>query len=291
MLFRLKKPTVARPWRPGIDVAGIVEAVGSKVTRFQSGDGVFGVCISDPQASGTKVWVHHQGAFAEYVCAPESMLATKPDNVTFEQAASAPVAAFTALQGLRDKGQTQSGQKLLINGAAGGVGTFAVQIAKSCGAVVTGVCSTRNLEMVRSIGADHVIDYTVDDFTKRGERYDLLFDCVGNHSLAECRRVLTPSGKCVMAGDLSGRSAISFIARLMTAFLLSRFTSHKFLLFLARPNTEDLEIVRDLMFDGKLKPVLDKSYRLSEVSEAVRYLGEKHARGKVIITQEASDKS
>ena len=159
MLFGLRKPTAARPWRPGVDVAGIVEAVGSKVTRFQSGDGVFGVCISDPEASGTKVWIHHQGAFAEYVCAPESMLATKPDNVTFEQAASAPVAAFTALQGLRDKGQIQSGQKVLINGAAGGVGTFAIQIAKSSGAVVTGVCSTRNLDMVKSIGADHVIDY------------------------------------------------------------------------------------------------------------------------------------
>src|SRR5574341_842010 len=170
----LRKPKVTRP---GVDVAGQVETVGRNVTQFKPGDEVFGACISDPQASGAKVWFHRQGAFAEYVCATESTLVIKPDNVTFEQAASVPVAAFTALQGLRDKGQIQPGQKVLINGAAGGVGTFAVQIAKSYGADVTGVCSTRNVDMVRSIGADHVIDYTQEDFTKRGQRYDLIFDC------------------------------------------------------------------------------------------------------------------
>jgi NADPH:quinone reductase-like Zn-dependent oxidoreductase len=181
---------------------------------------VFGVCISDPQASGAKVWVHRQGAFAEYVCAPESMLVMKPNNVTSEQAASVPVAAFTALQGLRDKGQIQPGQTVLINGAAGGVGSFAVQIAKSFGAEVTGVCSTTNVNMVRSIGADHVIDYTREDFTKLGPRYDLIFDCVGNHSLLECRRVLNPMGICVMVGDLSGRGMIGLLGRLITALVL-----------------------------------------------------------------------
>jgi NADPH:quinone reductase-like Zn-dependent oxidoreductase len=208
VVFGLRKPQVTRPGRPGVDVAGQVEAVGRKVTQFKPGDEVFGVCISDPQASGVKVWLHRQGSFAEYACAPESTLVTKPDNVTFEQAAAAPVAAFTALQGLRNKGQIQRGQKVLINGAAGGVGTFAVQIAKSFGAEVVGVCSTRNMDMVRSIGADHIIDYTQEDFTKRGERYDLLFDCVGNYSLSECRRVLNPKGICVMVGDLSGRGMV-----------------------------------------------------------------------------------
>ncbi len=287
LAFGLKKPTAAQPWRPGVDLAGVVEAVGAKVTRFHSGEAVFGVCISNPQASGTKVWLHRQGSFAEYVCAPESMLSPKPDTVTFEQAASAPVAAFTALQGLRDKGQTHSAQKVLINGAAGGVGTFAVQIAKSFGADVTGVCSTRNIEMVRSIGADHVIDYTQDDFTNRGERYDLLFDCVGNHSLPDCRRAMTPNGTCIMVGDLSGRSAIGFISRLITGLLLSRFTSQKFVFFLARPNKEDLEVMRKLMIEEKLKPVLDRCYPLSEVPAAIRYVGEKHARGKVVITLES----
>jgi len=284
LAFGLKKPTIAEPWRPGVDLAGVVESVGLNVTRFRSGDAVFGVCISDPQASGTKVWLHRQGSFAEYVCAPESMLAKKPDNVTFEEAASAPVAAFTALQGLRDKGQIRSGQKVLINGAAGGVGSFAVQIAKWSGADVTGVCSTRNVDRVKSIGTDHVIDYTQDDLTSRGERYDLLFDCVGNHSLSECRRVMTPRGKCIMVGDLSGRSAIGLIFRLITALLLSRFTSQKFIFFLARPNTGDLKVTRDLMIEEKLKPMVDRCYSLSEVSAAIRYVGEKHARGKVVVT-------
>ena len=282
--FGLPKPTVTQPGRPGVDVAGVVEAIGKNVTQFKPGDEVFGVCISDPQASGAKVWVHRQGTFAEYVCAPESILVMKPDNVTFEQAASAPVAAFTALQGLRDKGQIQRGQKVLVNGAAGGVGTFAVQIAKSFGAEVIGVCSTRNVDMVRSIGADRVIDYTQEDFTKRGERYDMIFDCVGNHSLSECRRALNADGICVMVGDLSGRGMIGLLSRLIAALVLSRFMRQKAVTFLARPNKEDLTTMYELMKSGKVKPVIDKRYTLREVPAAIRYLGEKHARGKVVIT-------
>jgi len=262
----LRKPKITRL---GVDVAGQVEAVGGNITQFKPGDEVFGSC---------------QGAFAEYVCAPESALVTKPNNVTFEQAASAPVAAFTALQGLRDKGQIRPGQKVLINGAAGGVGTFAVQIAKSFGAEVTGVCSTRNVDMVRSIGADRVIDYTQEDFTKRGQRYDLIFDCVGNHSLSACRRVLNVKGICVMVGDRSGRGMIGVLARLIAALVLSWFVSQKLVTFLARPSKADLSIMRELMATGKVRPVIDKRYRLNEVPDAIRYLEEGHARGKVVIT-------
>src|SRR5437588_248628 len=203
----------------GVDVAGQVEAVGRSITHFKPGDDVFGLCINDPQASAMKVWMP-QGAFAEYACAPESALVMKPDNVPFEQAASVPVAALTALQGLRDKGQIQPGQAVLINGAAGGVGTFAVQIAKSFGAVVTGVCSTRNVDMVLSIGANQVIDYNREDFTKREQRYDLIFDCVGNHPLSALRHVLNSRGVCVMAGAMSGRGMIAIGALLMAAFVL-----------------------------------------------------------------------
>jgi NADPH:quinone reductase-like Zn-dependent oxidoreductase len=192
--FGLRKPKATRPGRPGVDVAGLVEAVGRNVTQFKPGDAVFGVCISNPHNSGVKVWVHEQGAFAEYACAPESTLVLKPDNVTFEQAAAAPMAALTALQGLRDKGHIQPGQKVLIHGAVGGVGTFAVQIAKSFGADVTGVSRTCSVEMVRSIGADRVIDYVQEDFTKSAQRYDLIFDCYASHPLFACRRVLNPRG-------------------------------------------------------------------------------------------------
>jgi len=281
----LRKPKVKGL---GVDVAGQVEAVGRNVTQFKPGDEVFGVCINDPQDSAVRVWIP-QGAFAEYACAPESALVMKPDNVTFEQAASAPVAAFTALQGLRDKGQIQPGQKVLINRAAGGVGTFAVQIAKSFGAEVTGVCRTRNVDMVRSIGADHVIDYTQqdytqEDFTKSGQRYDLIFDCIGNHSLSACRRVLNPKGIYIMVGERSGRGMIGILARLITALVLSRFGSQKLLTFLARPTKDDLTIMRDLMKAGKVTPVIDRRYTLSEVPEAIRYLEEGHARGKVVIS-------
>ncbi len=282
VLFGLRKPNDTRL---GVDVAGRVEAVGRDITQFKPGDEVFGVCIRDPQDSGIKVWVP-QGAFAEYVCAPGSTLVMKPDNVTFEQAASVPVAAFTALQGLRGKGQIQPGQKVLINGAAGGVGTFAVQIAKSFGGVVTGVCSMRNVEMVRSIGADHVIAYTQEDFTKGGRRYDLIFDCIGNHSLSACRRVLNPKGICVMVGQMSGRGVIGIVARLVTGLVWSRFLSQKFVTFLAKPNNDDLTMMRDLMKAGRVTPVIDKRYSLTEVPEAIRYLEERHARGKVVISLE-----
>jgi len=285
-LFGLPKP---RDTCLGVDVSGQVEAVGRNVTQFKAGDEVFGVCISDPQASAVKVWTP-QGAFAEYVCAPESTLVVKPNNVTFEQAASVPVAGLTALQGLRDKGHIQPGQKALINGAAGGVGTFAVQIAKSFGAEVTGVCSTRNMEMVRSIGADQVIDYTQEDFTKRGQRYDLIFDCVGNHSLSAFRRVLNPEGIVVMVGERTGRGATRILSRLITALVVSRFTSQKLRTFLARPSQQDLAVIRELMQAGKVRPVIDKCYSLSEVPAAIRYLEERHARGKVVISLEPKNK-
>jgi len=270
LLFGLRKPKTTRP---GVDVAGRVEAVGRSVTQFKPGDEVFGSC---------------RGAFADYVCTPESALVMKPDNMTFEQAASAPTAVLTALQGLRDKGQIQPGQKVLINGAAGGVGTFAVQIAKWFGAEVTGVCSTRNLDMVRSLSADHVIDYTQEDFTKSGQRYDLIFDLVANHSLLACRRVLNPKGIYIGAGVL-GVSMIGLLARLIKAPVLSLFVSQKFVTFMARRNKEDLTFMRELMTAGKVTPVIDRRYTLSEVPQAIRYLAEGHARGKVVITLESSN--
>src|SRR3989454_928941 len=257
--------------RPGRDVAGQVEAVGRNVTQFKPSDEVFGTC---------------RGALAEYVCTSESAVVMKPDNVTFEQAASVPVAALTALQSLRDKGQIQRGQKVLVNGAAGGVGTFAVQIAKWFGADVTGVCSTRNVDMVRSIGADRVIDYTQEDFTKSGQRYDLLFDCIGNHSCSACRRVLNPKGIYIPVGGPSGRWKIG-LARGIKRLVLSRFVSQNLVaFFLAKPSQGDLTIMHDLMKAGKVTPVIDKRYSLSEAPHAIRYQEEGHARGKVVITLE-----
>src|SRR5260221_2457467 len=217
----------------GADVAGRVEAVGRNVTQFQVGDDVFG-CIP----------LHELGSLAEYVCAHEDAVALKPARMTFEQAAAIPLAAFTALQGLRDKGQIKLGQKVLVNGASGGVGTAAVQIAKSFGTEVTGVCSTRNLEMVRSIGADQVIDYTQEDFTKNGQRYDLIFDAVGNRSVSDCKRVLHPKGIVVMVGDRTGRGAIGILARLITALVVSRFTSQKLRTFLPGPSQQDPLVTR-----------------------------------------------
>ena len=277
MITGLRKP---KDTRLGVDVAGQVEAVGRNVTQFKPGDAVFGTC---------------KGAFAEYVCAPESALVVKPDNVTFEQAASVPIAALTALQGLRlgglglgglgDKGHIQPGQKVLINGASGGVGTFAVQIAKSFGADVTGVCSTRNVEMVRSIGAKQVFDYTREDFTKSGQsydqRYDLILDCVGNHSLLAHRRALNPNGVCVVAG---AKGLWDFLTRALTAPVLSRLVSQKFVTFIAKINKQDLTIMGELMATRKVTPVIDRRYSLSEVPEAIRYLETRHARGKVVIT-------
>jgi NADPH:quinone reductase-like Zn-dependent oxidoreductase len=262
----LRKP---KDTRLGGDVAGEIEAVGRNITQFKQGDGVFGSC---------------KGAFAEYACTSESKLVMKPDNVTFEQAASVPIAAITALQGLRDKGQIKQGQTVLINGAAGGVGTFAVQIAKSFGADVTGVCSTRNVEMVRSIGADQVVDYTQEDFTKSARRYDVILDCVGNHSFAECRRVLNPRGIYVGAGGTSDNWMIGPLTSAIKALVLSWFVSQKQAMVLAKPSKEDLTIMHDLMEAGKVTPVIDRSYSLREVPDAIRYLEQGHARGKVVIT-------
>ena len=254
--------------RPGVDVAGEIEAVGSKVTQFKPGDEVFGACPA---------------AIAEYACARESGIAMKPANVTFEQAASINVAGLTAVQGLRDKGKIQPGSKVLINGAAGGVGTFAVQIAKAFGAHVTGVCSTRNIEMVRSIGADEVIDYTRSDFTTSDQRYDLILDCVGNHSFSACRRVLNPIGRFVMVGAPHDVSVIGLLAPMIKTVLLSAFVSQKAVMFIAKSSQDDLTLLGELIATGKIKPVIGGRYSLSDAADAVRLVEEGHARGKIII--------
>src|SRR4051794_21490177 len=257
--------------RFGIDCAGIVEAVGKNVTEFKPGDEVFGVA---------------NGAIAEYACAAERTMVPKPENITFEQAGSVGVAGLTALQGLRDHGNIQAGQKVLVNGASGGVGTFAVQIAKSFGAEVTAVCSSRNLEQARSIGADHVIDYTKEDFTKADQRYDMIFDNVGNHTIAERRRVLTPNGICVLAGMGSAgkhEGQMSRLAGNLKAFFVTPFISQKFRFYIAKLLQADLAVLRDLMQAGKVKPVIDREYPMSETSAALAYLEEGHARGKVVI--------
>ncbi|NIK74988.1 NADPH:quinone reductase-like Zn-dependent oxidoreductase [Paenibacillus castaneae] len=253
----------------GVDVAGRIEAIGNNVKEFQPGDEVFGVC---------------NGAFAEYVCASERFLVKKPVNVTFEQAAAVPIAAFTALQGLRDQGLIQPGQKVLINGAAGGVGTFAVQIAKSLGAEVTGVCSTRNVAMVRSIGADHVIDYTQENFTRCRNTYDLIFDAVGNRSLLVWRRMLRPQGTFVIVGSQSKGRWLGALVRPLSGLLMSRFVSQSIKMFMATWSKKDLVTMHELLETGKVTPVIDRYYNLSEVTEAIRYLEEGHAQGKVIIT-------
>jgi NADPH:quinone reductase-like Zn-dependent oxidoreductase len=234
---------------------------------------------SDPQAKGTKVWQHRQGAFAEYVCAPESAVVRKPDGVTFEQAASVPVAALTALQGLRDKGRIQPGHQVLVHGAGGGVGTFAVQIAKSFGAEVTAVTGARNVDIVRSIGADRVLDYALQDFTQTGHRYDLILDCYGNHPVAACRGALKPKGIYVGVG---GPGGMGILIRLVQMLVISRFSSRKLVTFLARPKQEDLATVRDLLAAGKIKPVIDRCYRLDDAPQALRRLTEAHA-GKIVI--------
>lgn len=262
---------------PGRDVAGEVETVGWNVAQFKAGDEVFGSC---------------RGAFAEYACTPESKLVMKPVNVTFEQAASVPVAGYTALQGLRDKRKIQPGHKVLINGAAGGVGTFAVQIAKWFGAEVTAVCSTRNGDLVRSIGADHVIDYTREDFTKGTQRYDAIYDLVGNHPLLACRRVLNPKGIYIGAGVLAAPpSVIGVLAGLIIPPMLSLFASQKFVTFMARSSKEDLSILGELMATGKVTPVIDRRYGLTQVAEAIRYVETGHARGKVVITVEHNERN
>ncbi len=278
----LRRPKITRL---GFDVAGCVDATGSSVTQFKPGDEVFGVSICNPRASAVGIWTT-RGAFAEYTCAPECMVVRKPEQVTFVQAAAVPLAGFTALQGLRDKGRIRAGHKVLINGAAGGVGTLAVQIAKSFGAHVTGVCSAKNVDLVEFVGADRVIDYSKEDFTRSGEQYDLMFDCVGNHSLAACRRMLIPGGRLVMVGDRSGRGVVGLLARVVTALLMSRITSREQLTFLARPSHADLMTLRELMATGRLVPVVDRCYALSEAVDAIRHLEDGHARGKVVITMD-----
>ena len=270
LAFGLRRPKIG----PGRDVAGQVEAVGRNVTQFKPGDAVFGAC---------------RGALAEYACARESALVAKPNDMTFEQAASVPVAGLTALQGLRDKGQIRPGHKVLINGAAGGVGTFAVQIAKSFGADVTGVCSTGKMDMVRSLGADRVIDYTQEDFTTGTQRYDLIFDLVATHSLQEYRRILNPNGTCVVAGGPTNVRSILIFA--FEVLVLSRFVSQNFVMFVAKLSKEDLTILRELMEAGKVTPVIDRRYRFTEVPQAIRHLEEGHARGKIVITVEHDNKS
>lgn len=268
-LFGMRKP---KNTRLGVDYAGTVEAVGKNVTQFKPGDEVFG---------------GKDGAIAEYVCAlADRGVVLKPANITFEQAAAVPVAALTALQGLRDKGKIQPGQKVLINGASGGVGSFAVQIAKSFGTEVTAVCSTRNADLVRSIGADHVIDYTKEDFTKGDQRYDLIYDLVGNHSFSERRRILNPNGICVMAGIGGAGWHDGFVSRLageLNAYVRSRFVNEKFIAYIASFNKQDMTVLADLLQSGKVTPVIDRTYKLNETADALRYLEQGHARGKVVI--------
>ncbi|MFF3455154.1 NAD(P)-dependent alcohol dehydrogenase [Streptomyces sp. NPDC002730] len=258
----------------GRDFAGRVEAVGADVTRFRPGDEVYGDLGNA------------DGAFAEYVCAPDEMVEPKPANLTFEQAAAMPLAGNTALMGLRDVGRVQPGQHVLVNGASGGVGTFAVQIAKSFGTEVTGVCSTRNVDLVRSLGADHVIDYTQEDFARNGRRYDVVFDLVGNRSLTECRRALTPAGTLVMSGGgvSGGGSPVGPMGLLIRGQALSPFVRHRLLALTESPGKENLAALRELAESGKVTPVIDRTYPLSQVPEAIRYLEVQHARAKVVIT-------
>ncbi len=267
ILTGLRKP---KDKRIGSDVAGKVEAVGRNVTRFKPGDEVFGVC---------------RGALAQYGCAIEDKLALKPANLSFAEAAAVPVAAITALQGLRDKGRIQPGQKVLVNGASGGVGTFAVQIAKSFGAEVTAVCSPRNVDTARSLGADHVIDYTREDFTQSGQRYDLILAVNGYHSIFDYRRALSNGGIYVMAGG----SGIQLLQGILLGPLVSRIGSRKMRFFVAKINNKDLVLLKGLLETAKVVPIIDSRYPLSDVAGALRYLKEGHAQGKIVITVEHSN--
>src|SRR5713101_3084519 len=261
--------------RFGTDFSGVVEAVGKDVTSVKPGDEVFGA---------------KNGAVADYVCVKaDRAIVMKPANITFEQAGSVGIAGVTALQGLRDKGHIQAGQKVLINGASGGVGTFAVQIAKAFGAEVTSVCSTHNVDLVRSIGADHVIDYTKEDFTKGEQRYDMIYDLVGNHSFSVRRRILNPNGICVMAGvgGAGWHDGIAMrLAGELNAYVRSRFVSQKFIAYIAQFNKQDMTLLADLMQSRKITPVIDRTYKLNETADALRYLEQAHARGKVVIKLE-----
>jgi len=273
-LLRLISGGLHAPKRkvPGHDIAGRVEAIGRNVTQFKPGDEVFGAC---------------RGAFAEYVCAKEDNLALKPDNNSFENAAALPIAALTALQGLRDKGRIQRGQKVLVDGASGGVGTFAIQIAKSFGAEVTAVCSTRNMDRARSIGADHIIDYTREDFTKSGQRYDLILAANAHRSIFDYRRALSQNGTYVMAGG----GGVQALQTLLLGPLLSRIGSKKARFFIAKIDQKDLVFLKDLLEAGKVVPVIDRRYPLSAAAEALRYLAEGHAQGKIVLTVEHSNET
>ena len=268
-VYGLRKPKNAVR---GTDVAGTVEAVGTGVRRLQPGDEVFGLC------SGLG------GAFAEYASVSEDALALKPTNLSFEQAAAVPTAGLVALQALRDHGGVRAGQKVLINGASGGIGTFAVQIAKALGAEVTGVCSTRNVDLVRSIGADHVIDYTWEDFTQKDQRYDFILDNVANHSLSDLRRALTPTGTLVPNSGGFDNHWFASGGRVISAHVLNRFVSHRLRPFLVSPKFEDLLVLKEMIEAGKMTPVIERTYPLSETSQAIGNVGEGHARGKVVIT-------
>jgi NADPH:quinone reductase-like Zn-dependent oxidoreductase len=261
-----------RPKNPflGGDVAGQVEAVGANVTRFRHGDEVYADVVT--------------GGFAEYACVPEDVVAAKPANLTFEQAAAVPLAALTALQGLRDRGRTQPGQKVLIIGAGGGVGTFAVQIAKWLGAEVTSVCSTGKVDLVRSLGSDHVIDYTREDFVRSGQRYDLVLQLAGTRSPSDCRRALTPTGTLLLSsGESSGRW-VGPIGRIVKAAVLSPFVRQRLVPFEAKRSLEDLRLMKELIGAGTVTPVIDRTFSLSDVPAAMRYLEAGHARGKIVIT-------
>ena len=253
---------------PGFDLAGRIEAVGSNVSQLQPGDEVFGWC---------------EGSFAEYASVPEGQLVLKPANLTFEQAAAVPISGFAALQALRDTGQVQPGQKVVVIGASGGVGSFAVQLAKAFGAEVTGVCSTKSLDIVRSIGADHVIDYTQQDFTRTGQRYDLILEMAGNRSLADLRRALTPKGTLVLVGGSGGRWFMG-IGRTLRAVVVSPFVRQRLRSFFSKPKREDLVVLKELIEAGKVTPVIDQTFPLSETAEAIRYVGERSTQGKTVIS-------
>lgn len=262
----LRKP---KQNRLGADIAGVVEAIGANVTQFQVGDAVFGEIGA--------------GGLAEYAVAPEKLLAHKPDNLSFVEAASTPVVGFTAIQGLRDFGKIQAGDKVLVNGASGGVGMFAVQYAKACGAEVTGVCSTRNLDLVRSIGADHVIDYTTTDFSKAGDQYDLIYCAVGNRSASAYRRALAPNGRCVVAGFTTLTHMIVQI--ILIGSLTSRFSNKNVgMMGTAQAKQADLLVIKDLLEGGQVKPIIDRCYPLEQAPEAIAYLETSRARGKVVVT-------
>ncbi len=257
-----------KPGVPGFDLSGVVEAVGSRVTAFRPGDAVFGAA---------------HGTCAEYVVAPDVQVALKPTALTFEQAAAVPTSALAALHGLRDAGGLTRGQHVLINGAAGGIGTFAIQIARVLGAEVTAVCSTPNVDFVRALGADHVVDYTRQDFSRAGRQYDLIFDCVENRSLADCRRALAPSGTLILNSG-SGSSGLALVVRLLWPLVLSPFVQHNIRRYLSKPNRADLRVLKALLESKAIRPVIDRTFPLHEAGAALRYIETGHARGKVVVT-------